>query len=74
MLYDSGYEDQEMESMMSPGDPMCQLVMIGGWNKEKAVVTCPASRSQTTFVAFFNCRGCDSAKREILMAHNLPGC
>jgi hypothetical protein len=42
-----------MESMMPPGDPMCQLVVIDNRNSEEATVTCPANRSQKIFVAFF---------------------
>jgi hypothetical protein len=43
-----------MESVMSPGDPMCQLVVIDNRNREEAIVTCAANRSQKTFVAFFS--------------------
>lgn len=60
-----------MESVMPPGDPMCQLVVIDNRNREEAIVTCPANRSQKDFLSLFfrlfarvaiNCRGCDSAK------------
>jgi len=65
---DSEVKDQALELMKSPGEPICQMAVIGGWSVHNGI-DCPANRSNKTLFRVVrlsatdavNCRGCDSA-------------